>query len=270
MDSPGVIFTEKKSYDFKFQQVNMNYESFKGDYIEVKYYILVKILASLRDITHEAEFTVINPEEESVLLNDKETINLCVGIHDMLKISIDFAHKHYYYHGLMEGTITFLQVGMPLTFMELQIIKRENLEKQDENPPACMAKFELMDGSPVRNEKIPIRLFLKPYDLTPTYESINNQFSVKYYINLVLEDNEENRFFKQKEVIFHRIKKVRKASDEEGLLFKEGLEKEKEKEETPLKEEIKEEGEEKKEEIKEEEKKEDIPQSDSVEDKLDG
>ena len=116
-----------------------------------------------------------------------------------LKISIDFAHKNYNYRGIMEGQITFLQVGMPLTFMELQIIKRENLaQQQEENPPACMAKFELMDGSPVRNETIPIRLFLKPYDITPTYESVNNQFSVKYYINLVLEDNEENRFFKQR------------------------------------------------------------------------
>ena len=50
-----------------------------------------------------------------------------------------------------------------------------------------------MDGGPVKNETIPIRMFLKPYDLTPTYESVNNQFSVRYYINLVLEDTEKNK-----------------------------------------------------------------------------
>ena len=110
-----------------------------------------------------------------------------------------------------------------------------------------MVKFELMDGSPIRNETVPIRLFLKPYDLTPTYASVNNQFSVKYYLNLVLEDNEKNRFFKQKEVIFHRIKKKPRKQEEPGVLsqigqseakdLKEGEEKDlKESEEKDLKE----------------------------------
>lgn len=217
LDSPGVIVGEKQTYNWKFQRVNMSFESFKGDYITVKYCVRIKIL-SLKDIIEESEFTVVNPQDQKVLDEDKESINLCVGIQDMLKLSIDFYHKRYNYRGIMEGKVTFHQVGMPLTFMELQIIKRENLEKEDENPPSTMAKHQLMDGSPIRNETVPIRLFLKPFDLTPTYESVNNQFSVRYYINLVLEDNEQNRFFKQKEVIFYRIKKIKKPIDEPGLL----------------------------------------------------
>lgn len=81
-----------------------------------------------------------------------------------------------------------------------------------------MVRHAIMDGSPVRNETVPVRLFLKPYDITPSYESVNNQFSVKYYINLVLEDTEKNRFFKQKEVIFYRIKKQRNMNVGGGLL----------------------------------------------------
>jgi hypothetical protein len=41
-------------------------------------------------------------------------------------------------------------------------------------------------------------------DLTPTYRSVNNVFSVKYYLNLVLVDEEDRRYFKQQEVIFWR------------------------------------------------------------------
>ena len=41
-----------------------------------------------------------------------------------------------------------------------------------------------MDGAPVRGESIPVRLFLSPYDLTPTYKNVSNRFSVKYYLNL--------------------------------------------------------------------------------------
>jgi vacuolar protein sorting-associated protein 26 len=45
---------------------------------------------------------------------------------------------------------------------------------------------------------------LSPYDLTPTYKSVNNKFSVKYYLNLVLIDDEDRRYFKQQEIILYR------------------------------------------------------------------
>ena len=60
-----------------------------------------------------------------------------------------------------------------------------------------MGKYEIMDGAPVRGESIPIRLFLAGYDLTPTMRDINKKFSVRYYLNLVLVDEEERRYFKQ-------------------------------------------------------------------------
>lgn len=63
-----------------------------------------------------------------------------------------------------------------------------------------------MDGAPVRGECIPIRLFLKAYDLTPTYKNVNNKFSVRYFLNLVLVDEEDRRYFKQQEVTFWRKK----------------------------------------------------------------
>lgn len=41
------------------------------------------------------------------------------------------------------------------------------------------------------------RLFLSPYDLTPSYKDMHNRFSVRYYLNLVLVDEEDRRYFKQ-------------------------------------------------------------------------
>lgn len=55
-------------------------------------------------------------------------------------------------------------------------------------------------------ESIPVRLFLAPYDLTPTHRNINNKFSVKYYLNLVLVDEEDRRYFKQQEITLYRLK----------------------------------------------------------------
>jgi hypothetical protein len=48
------------------------------------------------------------------------------------------------------------------------------------------------------------RLYLSGYDLTPTYKNVGGKFSVRYYLNLVLVDEEERRYFKQQEITLWR------------------------------------------------------------------
>jgi len=57
-----------------------------------------------------------------------------------------------------------------------------------------------MDGAPVRGETIPIRLFLGGFDLAPTFKDVNKKFSTRYYLSLVLVDNDGRRYFKQSEI----------------------------------------------------------------------
>lgn len=49
----------------------------------------------------------------------------------------------------------------------------------------------------LQGESIPIRLFLAGYDLTATMRDVNKKFSVRYFLNLVLVDEEDRRYFKQ-------------------------------------------------------------------------
>jgi Vacuolar protein sorting-associated protein 26 len=61
-----------------------------------------------------------------------------------------------------------------------------------------LTRFEIMDGCPVRGERIPIRLYLGGLsDLTPSYPNVANSYSVRYFLNLVLVDEEDRRYFKQ-------------------------------------------------------------------------
>jgi vacuolar protein sorting-associated protein 26 len=53
-----------------------------------------------------------------------------------------------------------------------------------------------MDGCPKKDEHIPIRLYLGGYDLSPTMKNIANKFNVKYFLNLVLVDEDDRRYFK--------------------------------------------------------------------------
>lgn len=86
--------------------------------------------------------------------------------------------------------------------MEMQILKRESTGTGPNlyNETEVVTKFEIMDGAPVKNTLVPIRLFLKQHKLTPTFKQVHNKFSVKYYLNLVLVDEEDRRYFKQQEI----------------------------------------------------------------------
>ncbi|KAI9835341.1 MAG: Vacuolar protein sorting-associated protein 26 [Sclerophora amabilis] len=61
-----------------------------------------------------------------------------------------------------------------------------------------------MDGSPSRGETIPIRLFLGGFDLTPTFREVNKKYSTRYYLSLVLIDEDARRYFKQSEIVLYR------------------------------------------------------------------
>lgn len=63
-----------------------------------------------------------------------------------------------------------------------------------------LLKFYVINKSNVlffKGESIPIRLFLAGYDPTPTMRDVNKKFSVRYFLNLVLVDEEDRRYFKQ-------------------------------------------------------------------------
>ena len=99
--------------------------------------------------------------------------------------------------------------------MELQIIKKETISGNNKGPDTeVLTRYEIMDGAPTRNETIPIKWFLSPYDLTPTYSNINNKLSVQYFINLVLIDVEERRYFKQHEILLVRLDKKLMIKDQ--------------------------------------------------------
>lgn len=136
----------------------------------------------------------------------------------------------YHLKDVIVGKIYFLLVRIKIKHMELSIIRRETTGARKSkvsslclscngpssreslrwsaphqyNESETITKFEIMDGAPVRGETIPIRLFLGGFDLTPTFRDVNKKFSARYYLNLVLIDEENRRYFKQQEITIYR------------------------------------------------------------------
>jgi len=204
LEPPGEV-QGSKAYPFEFTGVEKQYESYDGINVRLRYFVRVTIMRQYSSrIVHEETIRVHVATDEPEATN---SIKMEVGIEDCLHIEFEYNKSRYHLKDVVLGKIFFLLVRIKIKHMEIAIIKRESTGTgaNTYNENETVAKYEIMDGAPVRGESIPIRLFLGGFDaLTPTFRNVNNKFSVKYFLNLVLIDEEDRRYFKQQEVFLYR------------------------------------------------------------------
>jgi len=212
---PGVI-SGSNTFDFELQNADKQYESYCGLNVRLRYYIKFSIMRGFTtNITKDQDIWVINYQTEPEL---NTSIKIEVGIEDCLHIEFEYGRSKYHLKDVILGKIYFLLVRIKIKYMEMALVKRESTGTAPNvyNESETLTKFEIMDGAPVKGESIPVRLFLGAFDLTPTYKNIHNKFSVKYFLNLVLVDEEERRYFKQTDI--HLWRKVPSGPEDHKLV----------------------------------------------------
>ena len=148
-------------------------------------------------------------------LEADSSVKLEVGIEDCLHIEFEYDRTRLCLDDDVSGSVHFLLVRIRIKTMELALVRRETLglaAGSNTNAPESetLTRFELMDGCPVRGEIVPIRMPLAGLDLTPSFavggsgqqqggpaNATDSFFSVRYFLNLVLLDEEDRRYFKQ-------------------------------------------------------------------------
>jgi len=202
---PGAIQGRGVTLPFEFLHADLVNESYNGTGVRLRYFLRATMTRGgfSSNIVKDMEIWVVNYDKPPQMNN---TIKMEVGIEECLHIEFEYNKSKYHLKDVIIGKVYFLLVRLRIKHMELCLIKRETYGQ----PPNMvtesdtLTKFEIMDGAPVRGESIPVRLFLDQFDLTPTYRDVQSKFSVKYYLNLVLIDEDDRRYFKQQEITLWR------------------------------------------------------------------
>ncbi|KAI9283231.1 putative PEP8-vacuolar protein sorting/targeting protein [Sporodiniella umbellata] len=202
--APGEL-RQNSTFEFEFKNVEKQYECYIGINVKLRYFIRVTVGRRMADAIRERDIWV-NSYRMPIEVNN--SIKMEVGIEDCLHIEFEYNKSKYHLKDVIVGKIYFLLVRIKIKTMELSIIRRETTGASPNvyNESETITKFEIMDGAPVRGETIPIRLFLGGFELTPTFRDVNKKFSTRYYLNLVLIDEENRRYFKQQEITLFRRK----------------------------------------------------------------
>mmetsp|Transcript_2617 Transcript_2617/g.2990 ORF Transcript_2617/g.2990 Transcript_2617/m.2990 type:complete len:394 (+) Transcript_2617:70-1251(+) len=236
---PSTLYQAQTSIPFYFKADEKPHETYHGRNVTIRYFVRVLVERKFfPPIRHDQEimFQLI---KNAPRLN--QPIKMEVGIEECLHIEFQYKKRYYHLNDVIEGDIHFMLVRIKIKYMELAVIRREmsgeglihnataNRGYQNNIPVGgggnpngrigngdgsgsvvtetqTLTRFEIMDGAPVKGEVIPVRLYLGGIaaDLTPTYDNPNSRFAVRYYLNLVLVDEEDRRYFKQQEIILWR------------------------------------------------------------------
>jgi len=205
LQEAGAIQGRGVTLPFEFLHADLVNESYNGTGVRLRYFLRATMVRGTwsSNIVKEMDLWVVNYDKPPQMNN---TIKMEVGIEECLHIEFEYNKSKYHLKDVIIGKVYFLLVRLRIKHMELCLIKRETYGQ----PPNMitesdtLTKFEIMDGAPVRGESIPVRLFLDQFDLTPTYKDVQSKFSVKYYLNLVLIDEDDRRYFKQQEITLWR------------------------------------------------------------------
>jgi len=205
LEPPGPLF-QQKQYRWRFNSVDKANETYSGSNVRLRYFVRLVVLRAYAANTNcELDIAVQNLFPPPEINN---TIKLEVGIEDCLHIEFEYSKSKYHLKDVVIGKVYFLLVRIKIKHMELDIIRRETCGSGNQQivDNQTITKFEIMDGAPVRAECVPVRLYLAGNELTPTYKNVQNKFSVRYFLNLVLVDQEDRRYFKQQEIVLWRKK----------------------------------------------------------------
>lgn len=205
LDDPGVL-SGTNYYTFEFTNVEKSFDTYSGINVRLRYFLRITVMRAqyTPNIVKEMDICVQHCVKEPP---SNLPIRMEVGIEDALHIEFEYNKSKFHLRDVVIGKIYFLLVRINIKRMEVEIRRRESAGSGANvyNEKDTVMKFEVMDGAPVPGESIPVRMFLGSCKaLTPTYRSINNKFSVKYYLNLVLVDEEDRRYFKQSEITIWR------------------------------------------------------------------
>lgn len=205
--SPPGQLSESRDFQFKFGSVDLSEETYCGTNVLLRYFVRVSVLQKRSSaFAKEVDMVVYNTQP---VPEHSKPLKMEVGIEECLHLEFEYDKSDYHMRDVVVGKVYFLLVRIKIKHMELNIVRRESCTgakgaQLTENE--TLTQFEIMDGSPLKDHCIPVRVYLTGFDLTPTCKNVQSKFSVKYFLNLVIVDEEERRYFKQHEVNFFRKK----------------------------------------------------------------
>jgi vacuolar protein sorting-associated protein 26 len=121
-----------------------------------RYFLRLTIIKRFTNNVTERDICV---QQLAQYREENNSIKMEVGIEDCLHIEFEYNKSKYHLKDVIVGKIYFLLVRIKIKHMEIAILKKENTGNGTNifSENETIAKYEIMDGAPVRGKRTSIR-----------------------------------------------------------------------------------------------------------------
>jgi vacuolar protein sorting-associated protein 26 len=203
LESSGSL-SDGKTIPFQFTDVDKSYESYYGSNLRVKYLLRLTIEKNLSSsIVKEVEIFVVRFSKEPAV---NCFVKIECGYEDAVQTELELAQLKHHNNDVLLGRVYFHIIRVRLEEVTLKVIRKEiiGVGRDATVYDDVIGHFVILDGPVAKGDSIPIRVFLKSCGVTPTYTNISNRASVKYFIFLLMRDEEGRTFSKEQEIVIWR------------------------------------------------------------------
>ncbi|KAJ8904454.1 hypothetical protein NDN08_000971 [Rhodosorus marinus] len=211
LDNSGVV-AGRKDLPFTFAEVDKDYETFESEHVRVRYFLRVNVIRypPLAGVMRDFEVAVQHEHE----LNDAERTRadelaqFDLRYNDLLDVRLQLPSQRMGMNELVQGQVEFVKVGLPINAVTVEVIRLEASDSGAEiqiDTTTEMGRVQILDWEPILHTCVPVHLDFGSFPgLSPTYNCVNNQFSVRYYLKLELAETSGRKFSKTIEIFPYR------------------------------------------------------------------
>jgi vacuolar protein sorting-associated protein 26 len=203
---PPGEFTGEFESDFAFDHLQFPTTTYYGTIANVYYAIRFKVVHRVGDFVVDQPLMVVGFKPIPV----PSPVNKEIGIRNILHLEFVFPKLNWDVRECVVGAVYFILVKLRIIFMSLTLYRNEIYEDRDEqiSRRTVLKTYEIMDGSPVRGDNIPIRFFLGHENVWPFHSFQGSALKVEHYLRAQLIDENGKQYFKKLMLEFGRFEPV--------------------------------------------------------------
>jgi vacuolar protein sorting-associated protein 26 len=199
---PAGDLTEDYKSDFTFDNLSLPTSSFFSQKWAICYGIILTMDRSVSDFTLERRFCVVIVEPRP----PPAPFHKEIGVRDLLHIEMVFPKSCYSLDEQIVGVAYILCIKLKLVELTANFFCEQTYTspKGKESTLVTMRRYELLDGTPVKGEAVPIRLIIGETSIWPVREFPGSPLSVRYGIRIRMVTDCGKVYSKRLPIVFAR------------------------------------------------------------------
>lgn len=194
LSEPGT-FSGPTKFTLPNIKIGDNAQTYHGGSFSMQHWIRVFVKKTFGTVDVSEEITAYRI---TGIVKTMEPLCVRVAVSDSIRIDLLTARRKFDIGDVICGAAHFLTVNLKLSKFMVHLMAQELVEANGKTKKEkyMIQKWEITDGTPVKGEIAPFRLYLDPVNVSPTVSDPDGGYSVTHFLHFTIHTVSGENYFK--------------------------------------------------------------------------